>query len=100
MAEKKVGKVEAVNVYFRKDNGEKFVARANCFEGENVVVLKGQVLEARREEGSVVFVVRDRGREVTRAEFSKTLRSFSAIEFDGDADAIIDLVADALGLPK
>ena len=73
MAEKKVGKGDNATVAIRvkddmiatvvcaKENGDKIVARSSIFTDDcKAVVLAGQVLEVRREQGSVVFVIRDR----------------------------------------
>lgn len=60
MSEKKVGKTDVATLIVRRENGDKIVVRGSCFEGEQAVVLKGQVFEARREDGSVVFVVKDK----------------------------------------
>lgn len=62
MAEKKVGKVQNATIVVRAENGNKIIARSSCFENDQAVVLDRQVLELRREEGSIVIAVRDKER--------------------------------------
>lgn len=100
MAEKKVAKFDASTFVIRKENGNKIICRGSSIEGEQATVREGQVLEFRREEGSVVGVVRDRGREVTYDDLIKALR---AIDADGggpwgEATDLLRPIAVALGL--
>lgn len=104
MSEKKVGKTDVATLIFRRENGDKIVVRGGCFEGEAVVVLKGQVFEARREDGSVVFVVRDKDEPAptfTRADLRNALYKIDGEESGPwDAMDLLEPLVTALGLPK
>lgn len=60
MAEKKVGKADQATIIVRKENGDKIIARGSVFfDAGQVTLLAGQVLEIRREDGTLVFAQKD-----------------------------------------
>lgn len=104
MTEKKVGKTDVATLIVRRENGDKIVVRGGCFEGEQVVVLKGQTFEARREDGSVVFAVRDGDAPAPRFTREDLRRALAKVDelAEGPWDAVDLMVplAIALGLPE
>lgn len=102
MAEKKVGKTDDRAITFKAEGADKITVAGGCFEGEKVTVLKGQVFEARREDGSVVFVVKDKDAPAaafTREDLRRALVKVDELgEGPWDAVDLLTPLAVALGL--